>query len=357
MAEETDKDQKTHAPSDKKLEDARKKGDVASAPEIRHAAMFAGLLVAVGSLGLATLDALERIAAGLWGHAETLAFTPDATHRFAAGLTGQLALALAPMLAALFGFALIGGLLQQRPMIAWSRVAPKWSKLSPIGGAKRLFGAKAWVEFAKTVAKLVAVCLVAWIVISPLIPGFDRMVGLDPAGIGRLAGEIGKALLRTIAILVGAIALADFVWQRQHWLGRMRMSLQELKDEHKQQEGDPKIKAKIRQIGMQRARRRMMAAVPGASVVITNPTHFAVALRYDHGAMAAPMVVAKGTDAVALKIREIAAAHGVPLVENRPLARALHASAEIDRPIPVEHYTAVAEVISFVLKLARERSR
>tara|TARA_B100000678_G_scaffold289734_1_gene300981 strand:+ start:125 stop:529 length:405 start_codon:yes stop_codon:yes gene_type:complete len=134
------------------------------------------------------------------------------------------------------------------------------------------------------------------------------------------------------------------------------MSRQEVKDEHKQQEGDPQIKAKIRQIGMQRSRRRMMAAVPKASVVITNPTHFAIALQYDHGAMAAPVVVAKGTDAVALKIREIATGAGVPLVENRPLARALYASADIDRPIPVEHYAAVAEIISYVMKLAREKA-
>jgi flagellar biosynthetic protein FlhB len=162
-------------------------------------------------------------------------------------------------------------------------------------------------------------------------------------------------MLRAIALLVGAIALFDFVYQRRSFLKRMRMSLQEVKDEHKESEGDPKIKGKIRQIQMQRARRRMMAAVPGASVVITNPTHYAVALKYDHGAMAAPVVVAKGVDAVALRIREIATEAGVPLVENRPLARALHASAEIDQPIPIEHYAAVAEVISYVMRLSKRR--
>jgi len=136
---------------------------------------------------------------------------------------------------------------------------------------------------------------------------------------------------------------------------RMRMSLQEIKDEHKESDGDPKIKAKIRQMQMQKAKRRMMAAVPKASVIITNPTHYAVALKYDHGAMAAPVVVAKGVDALALKIREVATASGVPIVENRPLARALYASADLDKPIPTEHYAAVAEVISYVLRLARQR--
>jgi flagellar biosynthetic protein FlhB len=134
----------------------------------------------------------------------------------------------------------------------------------------------------------------------------------------------------------------------------MKMSLQEIRDEHKQNEGDPKIKAKIRQIGMQRARRRMMAAVPDASVVITNPTHFAVALKYDHGRMNAPTVVAKGVDAVALRIREVATAANVPIVENRPLARALYASVEIDHPVPTEHYAAVAEIIGYVMGLARK---
>ena len=161
------------------------------------------------------------------------------------------------------------------------------------------------------------------------------------------------AMLKAVAALVGALALFDFVHQRRSWLARMRMSLQEIKDEHKQSEGDPKIKAKIRAIGIQRSRRRMMAAVPTASVIVTNPTHYAVALKYDHGRMGAPVVVAKGVDAIALKIREVAGAAGVPIVENRALARGLYASVEIDRPIPSEHYTAVAEIIGYVMRLAK----
>jgi flagellar biosynthetic protein FlhB len=238
-------------------------------------------------------------------------------------------------------------------MLVWSRIAPKWSKLSPIAGAKRMFGPRALVEFAKTLAKLIGVGTIAVVALRPFVPGFETLVGVSPMSVATVAGGIVAQLIRSVAILVGAIALFDFVWQRRSWMAKMRMSLQEIK--HKQQEGDPKIKAKIRAIGMQRARRRMMAAVPSASVVITNPTHFAVALRYDHGKGSAPIVVTKGTDAVALRIREVATAAGVPLVENRPLARALHASAEIDRTIPVEHYAAVAEVIGYVLRLARER--
>jgi flagellar biosynthetic protein FlhB len=161
--------------------------------------------------------------------------------------------------------------------------------------------------------------------------------------------------MKAIVLLVVTIAAFDFLWQRHSYLKKMMMSLQEIKDEHKQSEGDPAIKARIRAIGMARARKRMMAAVPGASVIITNPTHYAIALRYDHGAMAAPVVVAKGVDLVALRIREVAKGAGVPIVESPVLARAIYASVAIDRPIPVEHYAAVAEIIGYVMRLAKRR--
>ena len=350
-----DKDQKTHDPTEKRLSDARKKGDVAQSPELRHAFGFVAMLIATGSVGTIAFARLGTGLAHLWGNAEAVPLAPDGAHALLTSLFGATFTALLPLFACLVGCALVGGVVQARPMLVWSRIAPKWSKLSPIAGAKRLLGPRALVEFAKTLAKLVGVGTIALVALRPFVPGFETLVGLDPMAIGTVAGGIVVQLIRSVAILVGAIALFDVVWQRRSWMAKMRMSLQEIKDEHKQQEGDPKIKAKIRAIGMQRARRRMMAAVPSASVVITNPTHFAVALRYDHGKGSAPIVVAKGTDAVALKIREVATAAGVPLVENRPLARALHASGEIDRSIPLEHYAAVAEVIGYVLRRARER--
>ncbi|WP_242139713.1 flagellar biosynthesis protein FlhB [Sphingomonas sp. TREG-RG-20F-R18-01] len=350
-----DKDQKTHGPTDKRLDDARAKGDVAQSPEVRHAFGFVGMLIATGSVGTIAFARLGTALARLWGNAEAVPLGPVGTHALIRSLCGVIGATLLPLFASLIGCALLGGVLQARPMVIWSRIAPRWSKLSPIAGAKRLFGMRALVEFAKTLAKLIGVGTIAGLALRPFVGGFETLVGLAPIAIGTVAGGVVAQLVRSVAILVGAIALFDFVYQRRTWLAKMRMSLQEIKDEHKQQEGDPKIKAKIRQIGMQRARRRMMAAVPDASVVITNPTHFAVALKYDHNRGSAPIVVAKGTDAIALKIREVATAAGVPLVENRPLARALYASAEIDRPIPVEHYAAVAEVIGYVLRLARAR--
>jgi flagellar biosynthesis protein FlhB len=355
MAGDTDQEDKTEAPTDKKLEDAQKRGEVPMAPEMKHAAMFVAALVVMGGLGTYTIQSMGSLFVRLWGGAEDFRLESNGAQAFATGVIGAVGSMMLPILAALFGFALLGGFLQGRPMLSWSRIKPKWSKLNPVSGFMRTFSKQALVEFAKTLAKLCLVVGIAATVAWPHAAGIDKLVGADLVSMGSATSDIIYAMLKPIAMLVGALALFDFVWQRFSFLKRMRMSKQEIKDEYKQSEGDPKIKGKIRQIQMQRAKGRMMANVPKASVVITNPTHYAVALQYDHGAMNAPVVVAKGVDNVALRIREIAGEHGIPLVENRPLARALYASAEIDRPIPVEHYAAVAEVISYVLKIAKAR--
>jgi flagellar biosynthetic protein FlhB len=226
-----------------------------------------------------------------------------------------------------------------------------------MAGAKRLLGKQAWVEFAKTLAKFALVAAVLGMIAWPGMAGLDRFVGADAQTIGQSAAARVAQMIRVAALLVGALALADLVYQRRSYFVRLRMTLQELKDEFKESEGDPKIKARIRSIAMQRAQRRMMAAVPEASVILTNPTHYAVALKYDHGAMRAPIVVAKGADLIALKIREIAKEAHVPIIENPPLARALFAATEIDHPISTEHYAAVAEIISYVMRLTRERPK
>jgi flagellar biosynthetic protein FlhB len=350
---QTEKDQKTHDPTDKKIDDARKKGDLPSAPEVRHAAIFVAALVIVGGMGVWTFARLSHLLVRLWGRAEDFTLAPEGAENLISGVMQQLFFVLGPLLGTMVAFAVLGGLLQGRPRIAWNRLAPKPSKLSPISGAKRLFGGRAMVEFGKTLAKLSMVIVVATAVLWPKAVALDQLVGADPVMIGEAAGGLVVAMIKSVAMLVGALALFDVVYQRRSWLGRMKMSLQEIKDEHKQTEGDPTIKAKMRAIGIQRSRKRMMAAVPEASVIITNPTHYAVALRYDHGSMSAPVVVAKGVDAIALKIREIAGEHKIPMVENRPLARALYASAEVDYPIPAEHYAAVAEIIGYVMRLAR----
>ncbi len=349
---QSDSGEKTHDPTDKKLDDARKKGDVASAPEMRHASMFVAAVVVMGGIGAWSVSRMLTIFVGLWGGADDLELRGGGT-RFAAMVMGQAGLALGPLLAMLLFFAVLTLFLQGRPTLAWSRMKLKWNKLSPAAGVKRLFGKQGLVEFAKTLAKFGLVTGVALIVVWPHARGIETLVGAPSHAVGRVAADLVFRMVKAATMLVAALALFDFVYQRRAFLKKMRMSLQEIKDEHKDAEGDPLIKAKVRAIGMERAKRRMMTKVPDASVIIVNPTHYAVALKYDHGAMAAPVVVAKGVDAVALKIREIAKEHNVPIVEKPPLARALHASAKLDQPIPAEHYLAVAEIISYVMKLAR----
>lgn len=349
-----DQDQKTHAPTEKKLDDARKKGDVVVASEARHAVMFVGALAVLLGLGGWTASRLGVLLSGMWGHSEDISITPASAQNLASAMMGQAAMAVLPMLGVLFGFALLNLFAAGRPRLATDRLKIKWDKLSPMAGLKRLLGVRALVEFAKTFAKLVMVIVVVGWMVWPRMAGLDTLIGAPAATIGMAATGLVLAMVKAAALLVVLIAAADYLYQRRSYMKRMMMSLQEIKDEHKQSEGDPKIKGKIRQIQMQRAQRRMMAAVPKASVIVTNPTHYAVALQYNHGAMAAPVVVAKGVDAVALNIREIATKAGVPIVESPPLARALYASVDIDRPIKPEHYTAVAEIVSFVLKLGKK---
>ncbi|WP_454797705.1 flagellar biosynthesis protein FlhB [Novosphingobium lindaniclasticum] len=350
---ESDKDQRTEEPTQKKLEDARKRGEVAMAPEVRHATMMTGALIVTGWLGITAIRHLGTMLMRLWGSAEDYPLDSGGAQNLITGVMRHAAFSLLPIFGVLLLCALATIFLQSRATLSWSRLAPKWSKLSPASGLKRMFGQRALVEFAKTLAKFSAIGIVVFMVLKPRLTEFDQLVGYAPGAVGAAAGQMAYEAIRAVVLLVVALALFDFIYQRRAFLQRMRMTLQEVKDEHKQSDGDPKIKAKIRQIQMQRSRKRMMAAVPEASVIITNPTHYAVALKYDHGAMAAPVVVAKGVDAIALRIRAIAAESNVPIVESPPLARALFAAVEIDRPIPIEHYAAVAEIIGYVMRLAR----
>ncbi|NYD92096.1 flagellar biosynthesis protein FlhB [Sphingomonas melonis] len=350
---EGDKDQKTEQPTDKRLRDAAKKGEVATAPEIRHAVMFVGAMIVAGGMGSWTLARLGTMCVRLWSRADDYAMTSDGARDVITAVLLEMLRATWPLLALLFGLALLPLFLQGAPALIWSRIGLKWSKLSPTGGLNRIFGKSAMVEFVKTLAKFVVIIFIAEQLLKPHLVALDQLIGASPQAIGTAAGTLVFDLVRTVGLAVIVLAAADYMYQRHAFMSRMRMSRQEVQDEYRQSDGDPKIKARIRAIRMARSRKRMMAAVPTASVIVTNPTHYAVALKYDHGAMAAPVVVAKGMDTMALRIREIGSEANVPIVESPPLARALYASAEVDRPIPVEHYAAVAEVISYVMRLAR----
>jgi flagellar biosynthetic protein FlhB len=350
---EPDKDQKTHEATQQRLDEARKKGEVLQAPEVRHAVMMVGATIVIGWTGLSVIGGVGTLMTRLWGSADQFPMTSDLARDLVAGVMVQFGLSLAPALGVMLVCAVLIGFTQGPFTMNWTRVAPKWSKLNPVSGLKRVFGTRALVEFAKTLAKFIAIAVIIYLVLQPRLAGLDQLVGYDAGMMGQVAGRMAFEVIRAVTIFVVLLALFDYFYQRRSFLQRMRMTLQQLKDEFKQNDGDPLIKAKIRQLQMQSSSRRMMAAVPEASVIITNPTHYSVALKYDHGAMDAPMVVAKGVDDVAMRIREVAKEANVPIVEAPPLARALFASVDIDRPIPIEHYAAVAEIIGYVMRLAK----
>jgi flagellar biosynthetic protein FlhB len=266
-------------------------------------------------------------------------------------LAGMFALAAL----ALGGAGLAARYVQDRPTFTGERLSPKLDKLNPVEGFKRVFGKQAAASFLKSLAKLVVVgAALAW-VLWPRDGELENMSLLDPRALLPFIKERVVSMLLALASAAAAIGAVDYVFTRQSYMKRMRMSRREIKDEMRQSDGDPMVKAKLRAIRMERSRKRMLANVPKASVVVTNPTHYAVALRYEQGETPAPICLAMGVDAVAQRIRETAEEHNIPIVEDPPLARALFATAEIDQPIPKEHYEAVAKVIGFVMRLSRRR--
>jgi len=283
---------------------------------------------------------------------------PDAMSVDGAGLSAmmrlllpKIAFAVAPFFAVMIVAGLAGHVLQSRPGFSFDKIAPDFSKVSPMAGFKRLFGVEGWMNLVKGLAKMAVVGVAIWTQLWPERGGLEAILNQSTAAVAAdMTRLLFKVLMASLATL-GVIAGLDYFWQRMRFMARNRMSKQEIKEEYRQNEGDPTIKAKIRQLRHERARKRMMAAVPQATVVIMNPTHYAVALKYESGKMAAPVCVAKGIDALALRIRAVAEENDVPVVENPPLARALHAAIEIDDPVPPEHFKAVAQVIGYVLRL------
>jgi len=240
--------------------------------------------------------------------------------------------------------------LQQRPMWTTEKLLPKFSKISLIAGIGRLFSAQSAAEFGKGLLKLsVVAAAVAWVV-WPDRGRLDTLMRYDLIGLLVYIRAMSLKMFGAAIGVMGVIAAADYLFQRFEFIKKQRMTRQEVRDEMKQSDGDPMIKARVRQIRFERARKRMMAAVPHATVVIINPAHYAVALKYEHQKTPAPVCVAKGMDDIALRIRAVAEENKVPVVENVSLARALYASVEIDQPINPDHYKAVAEVIGFVLR-------
>jgi len=356
MAEENDESDKTEDPTLKRLEDALQRGDVAKSQEVNTWFVIAGAALVLAGFSGSLSSGLTATFRGLMANAHRVPIDHGGLINLVQKLEVEVLAATAiPIL--LLALAAIGGnMIQHRLVWSAEQLKPKLSKISPIAGAKRLFSKIAVVNFAKGLVKLALIgALMLW-VLWPERHRLDALVVMDVTTLLDLTRSLTLKLVGSVVAVLAVIAALDYLFQYRTWYNRQKMSLREMKEEFKHSEGDPHIKAKIRQIRQERTRKRMMAAVPKASVVITNPTHYAVALQYERG-MNAPVCVAKGVDNIALKIREVAAEHHIPVVENPPLARALHATVEIDREIASDHYKAVAEVIGYVMRLRRGMGR
>ena len=352
MSDDSDASDKTEDPTQKRLDDAHDRGDVAKSQEINTWFIIAGATLVLssfsGSIGSGLLMPLRNLIANSW-----------MVHADGPGLL-QLAQSLEYVLIAALGVPLLmlalaaiaGNMIQHRLVWSGESLKPKFSKISPGAGFKRVFGKQAAANFGKGLFKLAALGAVMMAILWPERHRLESMVRFDPAAILGATTTLTLQLMGAVVAMLAVVAIADYLFQYRQWHERQKMSLQEMKQEFKQSEGDPHIKGRIRQLRHARMKKRMMSAVPKASVIITNPTHYAVALSYERG-MPAPICLAKGIDSIALKIREIAKAHDIPIVENVPLARALHATVEIDHEIPVEHYHAVAQIIGYVMGLKR----
>jgi len=357
MAEEQqDASEKTEDPTQKRLDEAIERGDVVKSQEVSTWFVIAGATLVLVAFSGGVGGGLTTTLRGLIANAHDIRVDGPALPHLFETIGGEMIAALAIPFLLLMLAALGGNLIQHRLVWSFEVLTPKLSRVSPGAGFKRLFSTQALANLAKGLVKLV---LVGGVLVTVMWPDRERMQNLvwtDLDAVLPLAKSLALKLMGTVVAIMAIVAAADYLFQYRQWYDRQKMSLRELKEEFKQTEGDPKIRGKMKQVRQGRMRKRMIAAVPKAAVVITNPTHYAIALQYERG-MPAPVCVAKGVDALALKIREVADEHRIPIVENPPLARALHATVQVDQAIPPEHYKAVAEVIGYVMKLRRIRRR
>src|ERR1700726_1159369 len=351
MAGEDDGAERTEDPTQKRLDDALERGDVAKSQEVNTWFMIAGATLVLSSFS-GSIGGIQMPLRNLIANSWMIHTDGPSLLQLAQSLEYTLIAALGVPLLLLALAAIAGNMLQHRLIWSGESIKPKFSKISPAAGAKRIFGKQAAANFFKGIFKLVALGAVMTAILWPERHRLEAMMHFDAAAIFGVVISLTMHLMGAVVALLAVVAIADYFFQNRQWYERQKMSLREMKEEFKQSEGDPKVKGRIRQLRQARMRKRMMAAVPKASVIITNPTHYSVALSYERG-MSAPVCVAKGADNVALKIREIAREHDIPIVENVPLARALYATVAVDDEIPVEHSHAVAEIIGYVMGLRR----
>ena len=353
--EDEDEASKTEEPSERKISKAKEEGDVAVSQDAKSFIMLVGSLFIVWLFIPFMFKWFGELGASFIEGAGTTHVDPgNFILLFRRAVVGFFKILAIPFAVFMF-LGVIASLSQTGFIYAPKKLEPNWNKLNIFTALPNFINKQKIVESLKGIIKITVVSILAYKVLQPYIPEVELLPDMTSYGILEFIHHLVVLLLFTVTIAVLVIAAADYAWQKYSHLQKLRMTKQEVKEEYKQMEGDPLVKSKIRQVRMERARRRMMENVPKADVVIVNPTHYAVALEYDMATMPAPKVTAKGVDTVALRIKSVAEENDVPIVENPPLARALFASTEIDQTIPTEHFKAVAEVINYVMQLKNQQ--
>jgi flagellar biosynthetic protein FlhB len=351
---DSDSGEKTEDPTQKRIDESREKGQIAKSNELTTAAFLLGSIITLSISG----PPLWRFLLDTMG--QSLATSYDAEHAGPSAIPWLQLLGFRAIVATI-GFAGAMAIIaigvqaaQAGGIVTTKAMAPNWQRINPMKNLGRIAGAQAWAELAKSILKLSIVSWAVYATLSNAWPELQNLALESPMALMDIVRKYGIGLLRNAGLMFLALAAADYAWQRYRNTEQLKMSKQEVKDESKAQEGNAEMKGRRRQIARDRIRRQMFAAVPKADVVIVNPVHIAVAITYDPDVAPAPMVVALGQRKIAQRIKEIAFQHNVPVIENKPLARALLASAKVGTMIPVEMYLAIAEVLAFVL---RQRQR
>ncbi len=352
MAEEQSGQEKTEAPTQRRLKEARDKGDIARSTEVPSAAVLLAALFTLYLSGDSMLAAIMDLMRHYLDSAGTTTLVISAVNNLAMDAVLRALRVVGPIMAVIVITAVLANLLQNGPLFSTEKIAADITRIDPVKGLGNLFSKQMLAQTIKSILKVALIAIVAWLEIKKAMPMLLPLMDQEPLPILLFMARTAFWIFLKCGLVIAALAAADYGFQRWQFMEKMKMTKQELKDEARQTEGDPHVKGRIRSLQMEMARRRMMDEVPKADVVITNPTHIAVALRYDAENMSAPKVVAKGAGLIAAKIREIAEEHGVPLVEDKPLARALYRDVELDGFIPENLFQAVAEVLAYVYSLS-----
>ena len=347
MAEQPAAQDRTEAPTEKRKQESRKEGRVAKSMELTSAAILLSTVILFYVTGESFIWSLAQIIRTIYTWSATLPLSAGSSPLLFKWVASETLIVLLPFLITLLAVALLVNYLQVGVIFSTKALGPKWERLNPVDGLKRIFSSRGLSELVKGIAKMIVIGTIIYLYISKRVPEYPFLAFMSPY---MIMGELGKDLFR-IGAYVGLafliMALADYAYQRWEYMKKLRMTKQEVKDERKQSEGSPEIKARLKSRMRELSRNRMMAAAARATVVITNPVHLAVALRYDtEAAEAAPVVMAKGQRLIADRIKEIAVLHSIPIREDRPLAQALFSSCNVGEEIPFMYYQAVAQILA-----------